>query len=84
MNCGPAVIVSETSSMPEVCGPAGYFIDPGNPESIATQMQKVVEDFQLRQNKIALGLKFKEQFSWDKTAEICWNALKNAHQMVNQ
>lgn len=84
MNCGTAVIVSETSSMPEVCGPAGYFIDPGNPESIAAKMQKVVEDPQLRQNNIAVGLKFKEQFSWDKTTEICWNALKNAHQIVNQ
>lgn len=69
MSCGCPVVVSNVSSLPEVCGDAAYYVDPYSIESIAEGMYKVLTDNSLRQNLIKKGLERANLFSWEKSAK---------------
>ncbi|RLG11279.1 hypothetical protein DRN73_05760 [Candidatus Pacearchaeota archaeon] len=66
MACGCPVVVSNTTSLPEVCGDAAYYVNPYNIENIAEGMYKVLTDFSLRKTLIKKGLERVKQFSWEK------------------
>jgi len=68
MACGVPVIVSNNSSLPEICGEAGILIDPDKSEEISQAMQQILMDKLLREKLITTGLKRAKQFSWEKTA----------------
>ena len=76
MRCGTAVIVSNTSSLPEVCGEAGYYVDPFNIDSIAIGMQNIAADAGLRKLLIEKGYIQAQKFSWDKTAGLLWEVME--------
>lgn len=68
MAAGSPVIVSRSSSLPEVVGGAGISVDPKNSEDLIGAVSRVLKDHQLQQE---LGDKGKEQarkFSWERTA----------------
>jgi glycosyltransferase involved in cell wall biosynthesis len=69
MACGCPVVVSNVSSLPEVCGDAAYYVDPTDTESIAGGIEKVLRDEELRQNMIEKGLERAKLFSWEKAAK---------------
>lgn len=70
MVCGAAVVASDTSSIPEVCGNAAEMInEPGNPESIADAMRKVLENEDLRQDLKVRALGRREHFRWSRVAQ---------------
>jgi glycosyltransferase involved in cell wall biosynthesis len=69
MACGCPVIVSNVASLPEVCGDAGYYVDPYRVESIAEGIYQVLTDESLRQSLIEKGLIRAKLFSWEKSAE---------------
>jgi alpha-1,3-rhamnosyl/mannosyltransferase len=48
MACGAPVITADRSSMPEVVGQAGLLVDPENTEDLASTMQTVLSDRELR------------------------------------
>ena len=73
MSCGTPVITSNTSSMPEISGGAGYIIDPFNPLEITKAIEKILADENLRNDLINKGLKRAKKFSWRAMAE---NVLK--------
>jgi len=81
MACGCPVVVSNTSSLPEVCGDAAYYVDPYNTESIAEGIMSVIEDTDLRKNMIQKGLERVKLFTWEKSAhkhqEVFKKALKS-------
>jgi glycosyltransferase involved in cell wall biosynthesis len=68
MACGCPVIVSNTSSLPEVCGGAVYYFDPRNNEEMANVMVAIVSDIGLQMRLKGRGLLRAKSFSWDKTA----------------
>ena len=76
MACGCPVIVSKTSSLPEVCGEAACYVDPYNVESIAEAMYKVATDENFRNHLREKGLERARAFSWDKTAQGVYEVLK--------
>ena len=69
MACGCPVVVSNTASLPEVCGNAAYYVDPYDVENIAEGIYKVIMNQTLRQNLIKKGLERAKFFSWEKSAE---------------
>ena len=69
MACGTAVIVSNTSSLPEICGDAAYYIDPLNIASIADGIQHILNNDLLREELIQKGLQHAQSFTWDKSAK---------------
>jgi len=62
------VVTSKTSSMPEVCGDAAEYFDPGQPESIAASIERAVASNGHRSELIALGLSQIRKFSWSECA----------------
>ncbi len=66
-NC--PVCLSNTSSLPEVAGNAGFYFDPGDIESLKDAIQKVIYQEENRVRMIEKGKKRLELFSWQKCAD---------------
>ena len=67
MASGVPVIVSNTTSLPEVCGDAAVYIDPTNPTSVADAINDLLQDEALYAEKKKAGLVRASQFTWHKT-----------------
>ena len=68
MACGTPVVYSASSSLPEVAGDAGLTFDPGDVEALATTIQRVLANPDLRVHLRQRGLERAAQFTWDRTA----------------
>lgn len=69
--CGCPVIGSTAGSLPEIIGDAGLLADPASVDSIAAQIQRMMEDTALRSACIENGFRRAQDFSWDKAAREC-------------
>lgn len=68
MACGVPVIVSNTSSLPEVVGDAGLMVDPHSIDQIEQAIRTIVTDKKLRLKLSKKGLEQARKFSWKKMA----------------
>jgi glycosyltransferase involved in cell wall biosynthesis len=68
MHYGCPVLVSDTSSLPEVVGDAGLYFSPTDEDSLLTQLDRILTDSDLRQKLIGRGYVRDQQFSWNTTA----------------
>jgi len=69
MACGTPVIVSHTTSLPEVVGDAGIYVNPFDSGQISSSMDAVLADTELLQNLRQRGLKRAGLFSWERAAK---------------
>ncbi|MGO9450820.1 MAG: glycosyltransferase family 4 protein [Candidatus Binataceae bacterium] len=69
MACGTPVVASGLSCMPEVGGTAALYADPRNPQEFASQVSRVIENGQLREQLLDAGARHASQFTWKATAE---------------
>lgn len=69
MACGVPVLVSNTSSLPEVVGDAGLTFDPYSVDQIEQSLRTVMVDQRLRGKLISAGPLQAQKYSWDKMAE---------------
>lgn len=71
MACGTPVVVSNSSSLPEIAGKAGVYIDPTSAEDIASGLLTAIRQRNLMQGKrrVKIGLEHISKFSWDKAAK---------------
>ena len=75
MQCDVPVITSSVTSMPEIAGDAAMIIDPMSVESIAKGMTDVLQNQSLREGLIQKGRMRRNNFSWDRTASLTWDAI---------
>jgi glycosyltransferase involved in cell wall biosynthesis len=75
------IIASKVSSIPEVLGDAGLYVDPYDIEDIAQKIESILEDSQLRNKLIARGSERVKDFSWENTARRTLEALHEAFQL---
>lgn len=68
MCCGTPVVVSDSSSLSEVVGDAGVYVDPTEIESISNGIIQVMNDSKLREKLIKKGYEQSKKFSWDNAA----------------
>ncbi len=69
MVCGAAVIASNTSSMPEVCGEAALMIhDPSDTSEIAAKIETVLTNEDLRLDLKTRSTKRRDYFRWERAA----------------
>ena len=66
MACGTPVISSNAASLPEVAGDAAAYFDPANAEELAEQIERVVNDKELRGAMREKGLQRAKKFSWQE------------------
>ena len=70
MVCGVPVLVSNTSSLPEVVGKAGIMFDPYSVTQIEQAIRTVLSDKKIRDKYAKLSLKQAKKFSWRKMARV--------------
>lgn len=69
MACGTPVVVSDTSSMPEVAGEKAIKADPSDPDGIADKILMLEEDTDIYNAQVQYGFERVGRFSWRNTAE---------------
>ena len=70
MNYGCPVVVSNSSSLPEVAGDAGIYVDPLNSDDIARGMTEALQlNPNERRNLVNKGKAQAKKFSWEKCAQ---------------
>jgi glycosyltransferase involved in cell wall biosynthesis len=81
MASGCPTVVSNTASLPEVCGDAVRYVDPESPESIAEGIEDVLTDEELRMGLIKKGIQRTGRFSWERSAK---EHLKVFYETINE
>jgi glycosyltransferase involved in cell wall biosynthesis len=69
MACGTPVVVSNTSSLPEVVGDAALLVEPTDVDGLAVAIWRVLSDDTLRKQMVHKGLQRAKRFSWKKAAQ---------------
>jgi glycosyltransferase involved in cell wall biosynthesis len=75
---GVPVITSKGIATEEAAGNAAILVNPLSTTEIKDAILKIVSDNALRQDLIQKGLERAKDFSWQKTAEMTWQILKNS------
>jgi glycosyltransferase involved in cell wall biosynthesis len=78
MRCGTPVILSDTTSLPEVGGEAAIYVNPENTEEICSAMVKIASDENFRLFLAREGETQSLKFTWDKTADTIWESIERA------
>jgi glycosyltransferase involved in cell wall biosynthesis len=68
MASGVPVVSTRAGSIPEVAGDAAVLVEPGDPDALASAIERVVTDTALRAALVPRGLAQVERFSWSRTA----------------
>ncbi len=76
MRCGTPIIAGNLTSLPEIVGDAGILVNPFDTAEIATQMQRLFVDEQLRKDLSEKGLQRAPLFNWDFTAKAVWSVIE--------
>src|SRR4030095_6899130 len=83
MACGTPVIVSNRSSLPEVAGDAGFFVDPEDTGSIAAAIHRLFTDDTLAKSHADRGLARAQLFSCQKTPRAVQSILHSVMATTN-
>jgi glycosyltransferase involved in cell wall biosynthesis len=67
MACGAPVVVSNTTSLPEVVGDAGVLVDPLDTEEIAAAISRTLDDAAYRESLVRRSIERAQSFSWSRT-----------------
>ncbi len=78
MSSGTPVIVSRSSSLPEVVGDAGLYVNPLDTDELARAMESILSEPELAAELRRKGLERAAQFSWKKAAEQTLEILRDA------
>jgi len=81
--CGVPAVVSNIASLPEVVGSAGILVDPYKPESIASELNKVLlmakKDYNIL---VEAGLSQANKFTWESTARGILRVLESVSSKI--
>ena len=69
MSCGTPVIVSRSTSLPEIVGGAGFLVSPTETTELAAAMQWLWQDADQQQRLGREALARSREFSWEKAAQ---------------
>jgi glycosyltransferase involved in cell wall biosynthesis len=76
MASGVPVIVSSTTSLPEVCGEAAVYVDPYDTQDIAEKIVAMLRDPGLRLLYRQKGLEQAQRFTWKRSAQSLMDILE--------
>lgn len=79
MHYGCPVLVSRSSSIPEVVGDAGVYFDPTDHEDMADKLERVLGDPELCKQLTLRGRQRERQFSWDRCADETQRFYRHIH-----
>ncbi len=76
--CGCPVVLSDTSSMPEVAGDAGVYFDPEDEQDMRKKIAYVLNNKVEQKRLVEKGYQQLKKFQWDKIA----NQIVNCYQII--
>lgn len=76
MQCEIPIITSNVTSLPEVAGDAALFVNPYEVNEIKNAMLQLINNPDLRSKLIEKGKLRKDNFSWDKSADLLWQSVE--------
>lgn len=76
--CGIPAVVSNTSSLPEICGDAAGYFDPYNISDMVKKIKMVIEDKTLRRTLVERGLQRAGLFTWERCANDTLKVFREA------
>ena len=77
MSCKTAVITSNLTSIPEVTNDSAILIDPFNPDELSSNLFKLLDNDEFRQDLANKGYIRSLDFSWENTAKKTLSAYKS-------
>lgn len=77
--CGTPALVGSQSSLPEVAGPGGHFVDPFSVPAIAAGLRHLASHSDYRDRLADAAADHSRRFTWQATAEGIWRALAEAY-----
>ena len=84
MACGTPVIVSNTTSLPEVVADAGIIVDPTDVNTIANAIHKVLSDDDLRKDLSKKGLIRARSFTWKDSSTATFELIQRVAILDNR
>ena len=78
MACGTPVVVSDSSSLPEVVGDAGLVVAAGDADAWRQALEKVLGDQDLAADLRRRGILRAAEFSWSRSAAMTWGVIDEA------
>jgi glycosyltransferase involved in cell wall biosynthesis len=78
MACGTPVVVSDSSSLPEVVGDAGLVVPAGDADAWRKALEKVLGDQDLAADLRRRGILRAAEFSWSRSAAMTWGVIDEA------
>jgi len=75
MKCGVPVIVSNSSSLPEVVGRGGIMIDPNKPDEIFEAMKEILINPEFKNELIRRGIDRAQEFDWNNSVREFLNII---------
>jgi|LakMenE01Jun11ns_1017448.scaffolds.fasta_scaffold9959346_13 glycosyltransferase involved in cell wall biosynthesis len=75
---GCPIVLSDSSSFPEVAGDAGIFFEIGNSNDLVDKISKACFDDGYRSEMIKRGFQNVSRFSWEEAANECFEVYKLA------
>ena len=76
MACGIPVLCSNAGGLSEVAGPAPIYFDSDNIEEIATDIEKIISDKELREKIVNESTAWVKRFTWEKTSSKTLEVLR--------
>lgn len=67
--CGCPVVCSNVASLPEIARDGALYFDPANVSDISTKIREVINSKKVQAELSAKGLKYLNDFSWEKMTE---------------
>jgi glycosyltransferase involved in cell wall biosynthesis len=80
MGSGTPIIASDIPPLREVAGDAALFAPPADVEAWVGAMRRIAEESSLRDGLSQKGVEGAKRFSWDDTARLTWDAIRNVLQ----
>jgi len=77
MSLGCPVITTRSTSIPEICGDAAYYINPDNDRSFASALVTLENDTNKADELKLRGIRQSKRFCWNKSASIFMTSLDN-------
>lgn len=78
MEAGVPILTSNISSLPEVAGNAAIKVNPFDEQDISNGMLRIYNSAAERSELIRLGQIQKQNFSWDRSAQLLWECMLKA------
>jgi glycosyltransferase involved in cell wall biosynthesis len=83
MACGTPVIISNSSSLPEVADDAAVYFDPYDLNSLIQALTKVTAEKQLKYTRSQKSLERRKEFNWETISENIYKQYKDNEMEVN-